>query len=155
MVMKLRIPSIENASFEDLWRMEQDEWISFDAFRRSIEQAIETAAASSVDERELTAAAQRIQRDLIEEPLAKLEERLKRLERIRRRKWASYALVPVTAALVTAIRPELAGPVSQALGALTILKIMEVYFSDLERDVGLSSEALYWLAMLRRDLKEA
>jgi hypothetical protein len=32
---------------------------------------------------------------------------------------------------------------------LGVVKIMDAYFSDLERDLPLSSEALYWLARLR------
>src|SRR5207302_2998954 len=45
LILRLRIPSIANASFEELWNIQQDEFASFDAFRRSIDLAIETAAA--------------------------------------------------------------------------------------------------------------
>lgn len=148
-ILGIRIPSIVNATFEELWHIQQDEWPSFDAFRRSIQEAVNAAAANARSATQLDAEAKRIQCELIEEPLLKLEERLRRIERIRRRKWAAYALLSTSAALVTAIAPEMAVPVGGALGALSIAKIMETYFTDLEKDVPLSAEALFWLARLR------
>ena len=149
-ILRLRIPSIANASFEELWNIQQDEWPSFDAFRRSIQLAVETAATSATTEAKLNAHAQRIQRELIEEPLLRLEERIRRIEKIRRRKWGAYTLVSSAAVLVSALAPEIAPSIAGGLGVLSIAKIMETYFSDLEKDVALSTEALFWLARLRQ-----
>jgi hypothetical protein len=98
-ILGIRIPSIANATFEELWHIQQDEWPSFEEFRRSIQEAVNTAAASARSATQLDAEAKRIQRELIEGPLLRLEERLRRIERIRRRKWATYALLSTSAAL--------------------------------------------------------
>jgi hypothetical protein len=77
---------------------------------------VNAVAASTRSATQLDAEAKRIQRELIEEPLLRLEERLRRIERIRRRKWAAYALLSTSAALVSAVAPEMAAPVGGALG---------------------------------------
>jgi hypothetical protein len=46
-ILGIRIPSIANASFEELWHIQQDEWLSFEAFRRSIQEAVNAAAANA------------------------------------------------------------------------------------------------------------
>jgi len=92
--------------------------------------------------------AEKIQRDLIEEPLIKLEERVKRMESIRRRKWSAYAHIDERS-FGFRLAPSTAAPVVSALGALSISKIIETYFTDLEKDVPLCMGALYWLARLR------
>lgn len=150
LILALHVPGIDNASFEDLWNIQQDEWPSFEAYRSSIQAAIDEAATMEVSERDAGQVAQALQHKYIDEPLRKLEERLKRIERIRRRKWASYVLISSTALLVTAFAPSLAGPVISGMGMVSILKVIETYFSDLERDVQLSSDAMYWLARLRQ-----
>lgn len=151
--LQLRIPGIANASIEDILNIQEDEWLSFDTFRRSIQAAVDEATTSIRSESEIETHVKRIQRELIDDPLIKLEERLKRLEGIRRRKWFGYAMVSVTSALVGCLAPELAPSILAGLGTVTISKLMEAYFSDLEKDLGLSSETLYWLAKLRKGLK--
>jgi hypothetical protein len=147
--MRLRIPGIENASFEDLWRIQQDEWVSFDEFRRSIQLAVETAAKTAISETDLAEHAKKIQRELIEGPLARLEDKLRRIEQIRRKKWKGYRLISYSTVLVSALVPG-SPAILGAIGTTSVAKLMETYFSDIEKDVPLHSEALYWLACVRR-----
>jgi len=149
-ILRIRIPTLTNVSFEELWKIEQDEWLSFDAFRKSIQHALDAATTSAQSGTRLDDEAKRIQRELIEEPLLRLEERLRRLERIRRRKWGAYALFSGVALLVSAFAPEMTPAVIGAAGTISVLKVMETYFSDIEKDEQLSADALFWLAQLRR-----
>lgn len=154
LVLKIRIPSIANASFEELWSIQKDEWLSFDAFRKSIQKAVDAVSMSALSDKDLDAEALRIQREIIQEPLARLEERLRRIEQIRRRKWGGYVLLSAGAVLVSALAPSMAVPTISALGAVSILKIMEAYFADVEKDLPLREDALFWLAQLRQSRKD-
>ena len=60
-------------------------------------------------------------------------------------------MISTAIAMVLAIIPESSPAITSGLGTMSLLKIMETYFTDLEKDISLSSEALFWLARLRQE----
>ena len=144
--LKLNVPYVKNASSSDLWSIVRDEFESFDNFRRSLRRAISEIEKTNCEGADLQRLRIDIQQELIDRPLAVLQARLKLVEKIRRKKYALYSVAAVSAtALASTGYPELA---TGALAGVSIVKLMESYFTDLERDVGLRSDPLYWLARL-------
>ena len=55
-----------------------------------------------------------------------------------------------SAVIVAAATPEFLQPVAGLIGGLSVFKVIETYFADLEKDVPLHAEATYWLTKLRQ-----
>jgi hypothetical protein len=147
-LLKLHVPFVQNADVSELHRILSDERESVAKFRRSIRQAIAELEKTQLDGDRLDAYVDNVQRDLIDEPFTFLKARLRRVEKIRRKKLAPYAISAVAASVLAATgHADLA---ALAVSGVSILKLMETYYNDVEKDVGLHSDALYWLTRLSR-----
>ena len=147
-VIPVKLP-IAAFGIGDLVRLQREEQDSFNLFRKSLQLALRAAVAEAKTTSDLETRIKEIERDLIEQPLAALEHKLAKAQRLRLTKWAGYAAVSMSAALVAAIEPALGTAIAGGIGTVSILKIMDMYFADVEKDIQLSTEALYWLAKAR------
>jgi hypothetical protein len=146
LTLNLSLPFVANTTYAELWSILRDESDSINAFRRGIRAALDEIAKRACTSDELKRASRRLQRDFIDEPFEALRNKLRRLESIRRAKYAAYAVATGSAALFAANgQTEIA---TGALGGVSAMKLMESYLSDAERTVGLKEDARYWLTRI-------
>lgn len=142
-LVRLRIPFVGRLPLDQLLSLLHEEASSVRAFRRSIRKALKELEGTNPDSVRLSSLVTELQGDLIDAPFATLTQRIRHAQKLRTRKNAVYAGAAVAGmALCWVGQPDVGKAV---FAGVSIPKIMEMYYGDVERDIGLKEDALYWL----------
>jgi hypothetical protein len=122
---RIRIPVIESCGLDVLARIKEEEHQSFMALQSSVIDAMQKLAAHDLDIQRFDTEVDRIQREIIDAPLSKVIEKVRRLQRYAYFRTAGYAVATAGLVVATFLSPSSAALLTGALGSVSVLKIYE------------------------------
>ena len=147
-VLRLNVPWLENASPELIQQFKADEGHAFLAFRNSLLTAIEQAQGA-VGSNEFSRDLQRIQRDVLDEGVARLQELSKRLARLQSLRSAGVLVGTLATGISCMVGLPLTATIA-ASGASTIALVKHL-IDKFEEQGKLRDDKAYFLWRLKQE----
>lgn len=148
-LLRLKIPWIKNIRYSDLAKILEDEYESFSSFRNGIHSSIKQIEANIHPGSDIDRIVSRIKRETIDDPLYRLEHKLRRITKYSLLKIGGYSVGAFAMALSVHMGTGLWATISSGIGGVSLYQVYKSYVEYLENCANLKESSVYYLLKMK------